>query len=69
MLKKDDSKAAANDESIIGGVSMIHSDVGLKNCSLLVMENDKEDQSMVESVDRNTVDQFLDEEPPQLQHN
>ena len=49
--------------------SFVNSEVGLKDCSLLAMDGRKPDDSACSGVDRNTVDQFLDEEPPQLTHN
>ena len=56
------------DETMTVDKSIVDSEVGLKDCSMLVMENSKEDRSDSEVADRNTVDQFLDEEPPQLKH-
>ena len=47
------------------------SDAGLKNCSLLVLENNIDNDPYEKSdseieIQRNTVDQFLAEEPPIL---
>ena len=53
----------------------IMSDVGLKNCSMLVLENNIDNDPYEKSDDehesskRNTVEQFLEEEPPALQLN
>ena len=53
-----------NDRSNIG------SDVGLKDCSLLVNKNGANREENSESDLKNdTVDEFLEEEPPTLAHN
>ena len=48
---------------------MFGSEAGLKDNSLLVVKENVDDVEIDLSMQRNTVDQFLNEEPPTLQHN
>ena len=47
----------------------MHSNIGLKNNSVLVIDDGGRIDESEHDVQRSTVDQFLDEEPPTLQHN
>ena len=62
-----DDAPGINDRSNIGS----DGNVGLKDCSLLVNKNgaNQEGNSESELKDNNTVDEFLEEEPPTLVHN
>ena len=65
---KSNSLANTSSQAVLDK-SMFGSEAGLKDNSLLVVKENVDDVEIDLSMQRNTVDQFLNEEPPTLQHN
>ena len=57
-----DDAIGMNDRSNIG------SEAGLKDCSLLVKKDGANQENSESDLKNNTVDEFLEEEPPNLAH-